>query len=143
MEIWSGDNFTGNKAECTGSCDISNLGSVGNDRARSAKCSCAQPTTTTEMPTTETATTEWTTTMTTDWTHTFSTEESREDICAAVKPSERVDCANLFPGNHAVHNKAGCESLGCCHSPIDVPGPWCHMLSQPITKSPGKLTGLT
>ena len=46
LEIWSGDNFTGDRSECTGDCRIFNLGSVGNDRARSAKCSCAAPTTT-------------------------------------------------------------------------------------------------
>ena len=40
LEIWSGDNFTGNRAECTGNCDIDKLGSVGNDKARSARCSC-------------------------------------------------------------------------------------------------------
>ena len=114
MEIWSGDNFTGDRAECTGGCDISRLGSVGNDRARYAKCSCPAPTTfppptapptkaPTEPPTTP----------------------NQAQYCSSVKPSDRVDCAGLFPGNHAVHNKAGCESLGCCHSPIKVPGPWC------------------
>ena len=40
LEIWSGDNFTGNRAECTGNCDKDKLGSVGNDKARSARCSC-------------------------------------------------------------------------------------------------------
>ena len=41
MEIWSGLNFTGDRAECTGACGITQLGSVGNDRARSARCTCA------------------------------------------------------------------------------------------------------
>jgi len=40
MEIWSGENYTGNRSECTGSCNFDHLGSVGNDRARSAKCIC-------------------------------------------------------------------------------------------------------
>ena len=39
LEIWSGENFTGDRAECTGECDMK-LGAVGNDRARSAKCTC-------------------------------------------------------------------------------------------------------
>ena len=48
LEIWSGDNFTGDRSECTGACDMGSvdddgLGSVGNDRARSAKCSCTAP----------------------------------------------------------------------------------------------------
>ena len=47
MEIWSGDNFTGNRAECTAACDINRLGSVGNDRTRSARCTCGTPATTT------------------------------------------------------------------------------------------------
>ena len=54
LEIWSGDNFTGNRADCTGACDISHLGSVGNDRARSAKCTCEAkplPKTTRELKT--------------------------------------------------------------------------------------------
>ena len=42
LEIWSGDDFNGDHAECTGNCDIDKLGSVGNDKARSARCSCYQ-----------------------------------------------------------------------------------------------------
>ena len=49
LEIWSGENFTGDRAECTSACDYSNLGSVGNDRARSGKCTCAAPETTREL----------------------------------------------------------------------------------------------
>ena len=51
LEIWSGDNFTGNRADCTGACGILDLGSVGNDRARSAKCSCEATNTTRELKT--------------------------------------------------------------------------------------------
>ena len=39
IEIWSGENFSGSRAVCTGECDMQ-LGSVGNDRAKSAKCTC-------------------------------------------------------------------------------------------------------
>ena len=42
LEIWSSVDFTGNHAECTGACDHWYLGSVGNDRARSAKCTCGK-----------------------------------------------------------------------------------------------------
>ena len=49
LEIWSGDNFTGDRAECTSACDVSSLGSVGNDKAQSAKCTCAAPKTTREL----------------------------------------------------------------------------------------------
>ena len=40
MTIWSGEYFTGDQFECTDACDVSYLGSVGNDAARSAKCTC-------------------------------------------------------------------------------------------------------
>ena len=43
LEIWSGENFTGDHAECTDACDMHDLGAVGNDRARSAKCTCDAP----------------------------------------------------------------------------------------------------
>ena len=49
LEIWNGENFTGARAECTSACDVSSLGSVGNDKAQSAKCTCAAPKTTREL----------------------------------------------------------------------------------------------
>ena len=139
MEIWSGDNFTGNRAECTGACDITRLGAVGNDRARSAKCSCAAPKTTRKLKTetifellhrfsfrnNSAAPTPPPTKAPIEPTTTPNAKLAMPQYCASVQPSDRVDCAGLFPGNNAVHNKAGCESLGCCHSPINVPGPWC------------------
>lgn len=68
-----------------------------------------------------------------------SLEQYQAEYCPTVKPSDRVDCAGLFPGNHAVHNKAGCESLGCCHNPINVAGPWC--FQAPWTPTRGRRSG--
>ena len=52
-------------------------------------------------------------------------QHNQAEYCPTVEPSDRVDCAELFPDNQAVHNKGGCESLGCCHHPINVAGPHC------------------
>ena len=49
LEIWSGENFTGDRFECTDACDMNDLGSVGNDGARSAKCYCEASTTIGEL----------------------------------------------------------------------------------------------
>ena len=40
LEIWSEENFNGYHAECTGDCGIEKLGFVGDNNARSARCSC-------------------------------------------------------------------------------------------------------
>ena len=72
-------------------------------------------------------------------TTTAITTPSPAEYCPTVKPSDRVDCAGLFPGNDAVHNKAGCEALGCCHSPINVAGPWC--FQAPWTPIRGRRSG--